>query len=105
MGATTSFNAPCLSAEPDSPAPPCAEVRSRRAPESWPPAPAETHATNAPVTAADATAAIPFTPGNANYVKVKIKASRVRRLHVCIVPTDYLTHRLGRYTERTKTSK
>jgi hypothetical protein len=87
----------------DAPAPPCAEVRSRRAPGSWPPVQAEAEARKVAEAAGDPTVAVPFPPGNARYVKVRISAGRVHKVRVCIETTSYQTDRLGRYTARTKT--
>ena len=89
--------------EPDIKAPPCAQVRSRRAPAAWPPVRAEADARDVAVAAGEATIAHPFAPGNARYVKVRIKAGRVHKVRVCIETWNYQTDRLGRYTARTKT--
>lgn len=83
-------------------APPCAEMRSAPPPESWPPRDtADTGPT--PGAAASPPNAVPMPPGDANYMKVKIRAERRHRITVCILPKDYRLHPLRRYTARTWT--
>lgn len=89
--------------ESDAPPAPCAVLRSGATPDVWPPfasADPRRPTADAAVTGPNA---IPYTPGRANYVKVKIRAERERPVKVCIRTRNFQRRLLTPYTARTST--